>query len=79
MLQMASNDIEDVILVNEAITESSFVSDSSDHQVLSFGDSAREHISHVFEQRASYEADEEHLVHVDLRILLINIFKALTL
>ena len=63
MLQVTPNDIKDMIFEGKAVAQATFVTNGSDHEVLSFSYLRTTNLANIFEERLFDEANEQHLIH----------------
>ena len=76
VLQVRSDDIEDAVTEHKAVAQPTLVPDRRDPQILALGNTLIYHARYFFAQRGAREADQEHLEHVDISVLLIDVFIA---
>ena len=79
VLEVAADDVENVVVEDKAVAEAALVAHSRDHQVLAFGQAAAGDSAQLSEKRLFDEDDQEHLVHRHVRLLLVDILEPLRL
>ena len=73
---MGTNHIKDAIAQDKAINETTFVSHCRDCQVLALSHALAHNISNLIAKRGARKADQEHLEHVYIAVLVVNVLKA---
>lgn len=76
VLQVAAKDVENAVFEGETVANSALVAHSGDQNVLSFGNCAGDHPTDVFQVGFLHEDNQEHLVHRNESVCLVNVFEA---
>ena len=76
MLQVTADYIESMILQYEAVAKPSLISDCRHNQIFSFSNSLTHDLWDFLAQWILYEADEEHLEHVNETVLLVDVLES---
>ena len=79
MLQVAPNDVKDAVSEGEAVADSTFIAHRSDQNVLAFGVGAGDHATNILQVVLLHKDNEEHLVHGDEPVRLVNVLEAMAL
>ena len=79
MLQMTANYVEYVVFEGKAVAEATFVPHSRHEHILTLCNLVANDSAYFFQMRLFHEADEEHLVHAYVPMLLVNIFETFVL
>jgi len=79
VLEVASDDVEKVVLKDEAVADAALVTHCCDAQVLSLGHPVTDYLRNLLEKGPFDEADQKHLVHRDVAVLLIDVFESVLL
>ena len=75
VLEVAPDDVEDLVFEGEAVAEAALVPHARHEQVLALGETVGADAANVLVHVALREADEEHLVHVLVAVALVDVLQ----
>ena len=79
VLKVTANDVENAVFESEAVADAPFVANSGYQDVLSLGVGAGDNPTHILHEVLLHEDYEEHLVHRDEAVRLVDVLEAKSL